>query len=114
MDLLDIWRFCKLSPDFEFEFRRKFLLNFLADRDVTAGITHVYLGLEDFPKSVAPQKVIEELRYRVEKNPEECCHHSKPSGKNPANHCGKNLFALTGHQASGRGLWQYQSDMGRI
>jgi ABC-type uncharacterized transport system substrate-binding protein len=42
---------------------------FLADKAVTAGITHVYLGLEDFPDSVYPQKLIEQLRYRIEKNP---------------------------------------------
>ena len=42
---------------------------FLADKAVTAGITHVYLGLEDFPDSVYPQKLIEELRFRIEKNP---------------------------------------------
>jgi hypothetical protein len=41
----------------------------LADKAVTTGITHVYLGLEDFPDSVYPQKLIEELRFRVEKNP---------------------------------------------
>ena len=42
---------------------------FLADKAVTAGITHVYLGLEDFPDSVYPRKLIEDLRDRVEKNP---------------------------------------------
>ena len=42
---------------------------FLADKAVTTGITHVYLGLQDFPDSVYPQKLIEELRDRVEKNP---------------------------------------------
>ena len=42
---------------------------FLADIAVTAGITHVYLGLDDFPDSVYPQKLIEELRDRIEKNP---------------------------------------------
>jgi len=36
---------------------------------VTTGITHVYLGLEDFPDSVYPQKVMEQLRFRIEKNP---------------------------------------------
>ncbi|MBT8363394.1 MAG: hypothetical protein KJP23_01730, partial [Deltaproteobacteria bacterium] len=41
----------------------------LADKAVTAGITHVYLGLEDFPDSVYPRKLIEELRDRIEKNP---------------------------------------------
>jgi chemotaxis protein methyltransferase CheR len=41
----------------------------LADKAVTTGITHVYLGLQDFPDSVYPQKLIEELRDRVEKNP---------------------------------------------
>lgn len=41
----------------------------LADKAVTAGITHVYLGLEDFPDGVYPQKLIEDLRGRVEKNP---------------------------------------------
>ena len=42
---------------------------FLADKAVTAGITHVYLGLEDFPDGVYPRKLIEELRDRIEKNP---------------------------------------------
>jgi PAS domain S-box-containing protein len=42
---------------------------FLADKAVTTGITHVYLGLQDFPDSVYPQKLIEELRDRIEKNP---------------------------------------------
>jgi len=42
---------------------------FLADKAVTAGITHVYLGLEDFPDGVYPRKLIEELSDRVEKNP---------------------------------------------
>jgi len=41
----------------------------LADKAVRAGITHVYLGLEDFPDSVYPQNRIEELRDRIEKNP---------------------------------------------
>jgi PAS domain S-box-containing protein len=41
----------------------------LADKAVTVGITHVYLGLEDFPDSVYPQNLIEELRDRIEKNP---------------------------------------------
>ena len=41
----------------------------LADTAVTAGITHIYLGLEDFPDSVYPRKLIEDLRDRVEKNP---------------------------------------------
>ena len=41
----------------------------LADKAVTAGITHVYLGLEDFPDSVYPQELIEELRDRIKKNP---------------------------------------------
>jgi len=42
---------------------------FLADTAVTAGITHIYLGLEDYPDSVYPRKLIEQLRDRVEKNP---------------------------------------------
>ena len=41
----------------------------LADKAVTAGITHVYLGLEDFSDSVYPRKLIEELRDRIKKNP---------------------------------------------
>ncbi len=43
--------------------------DFLADKDVTAGITHVYLGLEDFPDNVYPRNLIEQLRDRIEKNP---------------------------------------------
>jgi PAS domain S-box-containing protein len=42
---------------------------FLADKAVTAGITHVYLGLEDYPDSVYPRKLIEQLRDRVETHP---------------------------------------------
>ena len=42
---------------------------FLAEKTVTAGVTHVYLGLEDFPDSVYPRKLVEGLRERVEKNP---------------------------------------------
>ena len=41
----------------------------LADKALTAGITHVYLGLEDFPDKVYPRELIEELRDRLEKNP---------------------------------------------
>ena len=42
---------------------------FLADKAVTAGITHVYLGLEDFSDSAHRQKIIEELHYRTDRNP---------------------------------------------
>ena len=42
---------------------------FLAEKTMTAGVTHVYLGLEDFPDSVYPRKLIEGLRDRIEKNP---------------------------------------------
>ena len=139
---------CAHLRAYEIPFNSTLHNEFLAGKAVKVGITHVYLGLEDFPDRVYPQKLIEELRDRIEKNPvdlvisflpdanrfllsygqelfpgvpmifaipgtrdvqkinniEECCHHSKRSGKSPANHCGKNLFDLTGHQASGRGL----------
>ncbi len=42
---------------------------FLADKAVTTGITHVYLGLEDFPENVYPQRLVEDLRDRVAMNP---------------------------------------------
>ena len=121
---------------------------FLADKAVTAGITHVYLGLEDFPDGVYPRKLIEELSDRVEKNPVDLVISVLPGAdrflrsygqelfpgvpkvfafpgtreiqklkklkhaviipsaveNNHANQCGKNLFALTGHPAPGRGL----------
>jgi hypothetical protein len=139
-----LWR----TRTYEIPFNSSLHDALLADKAVRAGITHVYLGLEDFPDRVYPQNLIEELRDRIEKNPvdlvisvlpgadrflrsygqelfpgipkvfalpgtrdiqklkklKNACHHSKRSGKSPANHSGKNLFALTGHPASGRGL----------
>lgn len=41
----------------------------LADKAVATGITHVYLGLEDFPDGVYSQHLREDLRDRVEKHP---------------------------------------------
>jgi hypothetical protein len=54
---------------YEIPFNSTLHNEFLSGKAVTVGITHVYLGLEDFPDSVFPQKVIEELRNRIEKNP---------------------------------------------
>lgn len=54
---------------YEIQFNSTLHNEFLASKAVTAGITHVYLGLEDFPDSVYPQNFIEELRFRVEKHP---------------------------------------------
>ena len=54
---------------YEIPFNSSLHYEFLADKAVTAGITHVYLGLEDIPDSVYPQKLIEQLLYRIEKNP---------------------------------------------
>jgi hypothetical protein len=60
-----VWRI----RTYEIPFNSTLHNEFLASKAVTVGITHVYLGLEDFPDSVYPQKVIEQLRYRIEKNP---------------------------------------------
>ena len=42
---------------------------FLADKAVTAGITHVYLGLEDFPDSVYPQETHRRTARQSRKEP---------------------------------------------
>jgi PAS domain S-box-containing protein len=54
---------------YEIPFNSTLHNEFLASEAVTVGTTHVYLGLEDFPDSAYPQKLIEQLRYRIEKNP---------------------------------------------
>jgi hypothetical protein len=60
-----VWRI----RTYEIPFNSTLHNEFLASEAVTVGTTHVYLGLEDFPDSAYPQKLIEQLRYRIEKNP---------------------------------------------
>jgi PAS domain S-box-containing protein len=42
---------------------------FLADKTVTAGITHTYLGLDDSSDKAYHQKIVAELRDKIERNP---------------------------------------------
>ena len=65
MVLHGVWRI----RTWEIPFNSTLHNEFLTDETVTAGITHVYLGLEDFPDGVYPQKLMESLRDRKEKNP---------------------------------------------
>ena|GEM_PF-1377158 len=65
MVLHGVWRI----RTWEIPFNSTLHNEFLTDETVTAGITHVYLGLEDFPDGVYPQKLMEALRDRKEKNP---------------------------------------------